>query len=70
MTWKERLRSKLLFRNLLTDVMVFLLQWAERPLPHIFNIKSASVSLTIFCISLEQPNLVRYTNDIFNKLFE
>ena len=69
MTWKDRLRSHLLFRNILADLIGISAPQQTRHLPPISNTKLASTSLIIFYTSPQhQTWFVIKTISIINSI--
>lgn len=70
MRWKEQLRSNLLFRNLLSDVIGYPVSAAKKTFIPYFQYKIGVYQRDYYLYFTSAPNSVRYTNDIFNKLCE
>lgn len=70
MTWKERLRSNLLLRNMTSNVIGFPTSAAKKTFMPYFQYKIGVYRRDYYLYFTSPPNGIRYTNDIFNKLYE
>src|SRR5690349_16908868 len=70
MTWKDRLCSHLLFRNILADLIGISMSSVKKTFTPYFQYKIGVYQPDYFLYFTSPPNLVRYTNDIYNKLNE
>lgn len=70
MTWKEKLRSNLLLRNIASDVIGYPTSAAKKTFIPYFQYKIGVYQRDYYLYFATLPNSVRYTNDIFNKLYE
>lgn len=70
MTWKEKLRSNLLLRNLASDVIGYPASAAKKTFMPYFQYKIGVYQRDYYLYFTAKPTSVRYTNDIFNKLYE
>lgn len=70
MTWKEKLRSNLLLRNLASDVIGFPASAAKKTFIPYFQYKIGVYQRDYYLYFTAPPTSVLYTNDIFNKLYE
>ncbi len=70
MTWKEKLRSNLLLRNMVSDVIGFPASAPEKTFIPYFLYKIGAYQRDYYLYFTTLPTSVRYTNDIFNKLYE
>ena len=70
MTWKEKLRSNLLLRNMISDVIGYSPSTAKKTFIPYFQYKISVYQRDYYLYFTTPPASVRYTNDIFNKLYE
>ncbi len=70
MTWKEKLRSNLLLRNLASDVIGYPVSAAKKTFVPYFQYKIGVYQRDYYLYFTTPPTSLRYTNDIFNKLYE
>ena len=70
MTWKERLCSNLLLRNLASDVIGYPVSAEQKTFIPYFQYKTGVYQRDYYLYFTAQPNSVQYTNNIFNKLYE
>ncbi len=70
MTWKEKLRSNLLLRNLASDVIGYPVSAAQKTFVAYFQYKTGVYQRDYYLYFTAPPTSIRYTNDIFNKLYE
>src|SRR3954468_24656170 len=70
MNWKEQLRSNLLLRNMMSDVIGYPVSAAKNTFIPYFQYKIGAYQRDYYLYFTTLPNSVRYTNDIFNKLYE
>src|SRR4051794_36256225 len=68
MTWKERLASNLLLRNMVADLISVPAARGRKTFTPYFQYKIGIYQPDYFLYFTTPPNLVRYTNDIYNKL--
>jgi hypothetical protein len=70
MTWREKLNSNLLLRNTLSALFAFPSSVAKNDFTPYFQYKIGVYQRDWYLYFTSQPNNIRYTNDIFNKLNE
>lgn len=70
MTWKEKLCSNLLLRNMASDVIGYPVSAAKKNFIPYFQYKIGVYQRDYYLHFTAAPTSIRYTNDIFNKLYE
>ncbi len=70
MIWKEKLRSNLLLRNMVFDVSCYPASAAKKTFIPYFQYKIGAYQRDYYLYFTSPPNSIRYTNDIFNKLYK
>ncbi len=67
MTWKEKLLSNLLLRNMASDLISYPVSAAKNTFIPYFQYKVGVYQRDYYLYFTSPPNSVRYSNDIFNK---
>src|SRR3954469_11232815 len=70
MTWRDHLCSHLFFRNVLADLFGISVSSVKKTFTPYFQYKIGVYQPDYFLYFTSPPNLVRYKNDIYNKLHQ